>query len=623
MEKQATNQATISRTIPLPFLNGTWAGFAVADMSLQPVGTILREHWRDMFGNLEESFKYTISLNNSNIFVVNQVSPRSPEQQGLLIGTSTEGWWEESNAVLGNANESDIAIVSEASRAILKKYGSWSNEDLVQTQDPVFYTRSGIKAGKLVPCDPLESRSHDVQDCVQVATHSMSLDDEVRWLIVVVLPAEAYFRTYTQQAVLTTEEIDKVVDSTNTTMNTTSAVCIVIIVLATVVALFMAVLTNVLVLGPLARLGVLMKRLGNLDFAKNSLEHHELCGGGGRVREVNVLREGFCRLSKSIETFAKFVPETVVHNLVSADGNKRKNAAQLHVVKKNVTIMFSDVADFTTISETLPQKDLILVLTIYLTRMTQIVKAFEGVVGEVLGDGLLCFWNTPDNIEEHASKACMAALAQQQALGPINEELRRRSLPELRIRIGLHTGNVLTGNIGSEQKMKFGCMGDPVNLASRLEGLCKVYGVGILCSGATCEALSESVGFITRRLDLVQVKGKKEPTCIYEIIGVDTPQPSWKLEPVTPARVVQKQLYEHALEAYQKARFTEAVQFAERIHQQCPDDLAASKLLERAQAHEAKLHERGGFGDSLNAAGSPTSKDDLSQWTGVEKMVDK
>merc|ERR1719183_380046 len=130
--------------------------------------------------------------------------------------------------------------------------------------------------------------------------------------------------------------------------------------------------------------------------------------------------------------------------------------------------------------------------------------------------------------------------------------------------------NVLTGNIGSEQKMKFGCMGDPVNLASRLEGLRKVYGVGILCSGATCEALSESVGFITRRLDLVQVKGKKELTCIYEIIGVDTPQPSWKLEPVTPARVVQKQLYEHALEAYQKARFTEAVQFAERIHQQCP-----------------------------------------------------
>jgi adenylate cyclase len=330
----------------------------------------------------------------------------------------------------------------------------------------------------------------------------------------------------------------------------------------------------------------------------------------------------FCRLSQSIETFAKFVPETVVRELVSGDEQKRRRAAQLHVNKKNVTIMFSDVKDFTTISESLPQKQLLLVLTLYLTVMTRIIESFEGVVGEVLGDGLLCFWNTPKPVEEHAAKACMAALAQQQALGPLNMEFKKRNLPELQIRIGLHTGDVFSGNIGSlDGKMKFGCMGDPVNLASRLEGLCKVYGVGIMCSSATCDALGQNHGFVTRRLDLVQVKGKNEPTLIHEVIGVDAPNDEWKLEPVSPARVAQKQLYEQALDAYQKAEFAEAVQYAENIHKQCPDDLAAVNLLERAKNYETKA--KGGFWAFLNGgAGSPKG-DVRSQWTGVEKMTDK
>jgi len=355
-----------------------------------------------------------------------------------------------------------------------------------------------------------------------------------------------------------------------------------------------------------------MDKLTHLDFAQNSDEFKMLQRGvRGRVHEVNVLREGFCRLSASIETFAKFVPDTVVRSLVCADEHKRRRAASLHVDKRNVTIMFSDIRDFTTISEALPQKQLLFLLTLYLTVMTRIVESFEGVVGEVLGDGLLCFWNTPDTVTEHAAKATMASLAQQHALIPLNAELQKRGLPQLSIRIGLHTGDVFTGNIGSEQKMKFGCMGDPVNLASRLEGLNKVYGTGIMISGATYDAIPDDYGFVTRRLDLVQVKGKNEPTQIFEVVGCHRPQGEHGIAPVASREIRQALLYEEALDAYQKADFVECVKLAESLQTQQPEDAAVKRLLGRAK-HMVD--------SPLNSSSSSL---DLDHWTGVEKMLDK
>jgi len=504
------------------------------------------------------------------------------------------------------------------SRAILAKYNnSWDSEGLLDASDEVFYfSLAGIAAGKFVSCHPLESKDQDnLKDCVQVGTHSMSLDQSVRWLIVVALPSEAYFKTYNVQVMETTEGIIEAQVRANATLNATNVVCISIIACATLIALLVASVTSCLVLRPLSRLGVLMERLSHLDFSHETAEYIKLQSGvRGHVHEVNVLREGFCRLSQSIETFAKFVPETVVRALVCGDEARRKRATHLHVDRRNVTIMFSDVADFTTISEALPQKQLLFLLTLYLTVMTRIVESFEGVVGEVLGDGLLCFWNTPDPVQDHAAKACMAALAQQKALGPLNAELVKRGLPQLQIRIGLHTGDVFTGNIGSEQKMKFGCMGDPVNLASRLEGLCKVYGTGIMCSGATKESIPDDFGFVTRRLDLVQVKGKHEPTQIFELIGCDRPWPTWDIETCASSQIREALLYEEALDAYQKANFSEAVKLADNLHKLKPDDVAIKRLLERAKHYVGSTPE-GGFREA--------SADNLATWTGVEKMTDK
>eukprot|EP00928_Gymnodinium_smaydae_P080991 TRINITY_DN64579_c0_g1_i1.p1 TRINITY_DN64579_c0_g1~~TRINITY_DN64579_c0_g1_i1.p1 ORF type:complete len:625 (-),score=52.47 TRINITY_DN64579_c0_g1_i1:311-2185(-) len=237
---------------------------------------------------------------------------------------------------------------------------------------------------------------------------------------------------------------------------------------------------------------------------------------GRRIREISQMHERLEHLSYGVQTFSRYLPSTVVSSILSGD----ERASRLHVTSREVTIMFTDIRDFTAMSESMHQKDLIFVLTRYFSVMTRIVESYGGVVAEILGDGLLAYWNTPDDVEDHAQKGCCAALAQLQVLEHLNAEMSKFQLPALNIRVGLNTGYVLTGNLGSEAKMKFGCLGDPVNLASRLESLCKYYGVSIVCSGATVNSIQSSSSFFFRQLDLVQVKGKHKPTRLYELIAL-------------------------------------------------------------------------------------------------------
>jgi class 3 adenylate cyclase len=615
---------SMSRTQPIS-LSGNFGGVVAADISLELVSSILWTQWVELRWSLIMDWNFSITDDSSGIFIVNQMSPLFPEQEGLLIGTSKKNWYEATGNVLKRATASSLAIVSHASKAILAKHGNWSADGLLDAKDEVFYfSVDAIQDGRFETCNPLDND----EDCVQVATHSMSIDERARWLVVVALPSEAYFKTYNYQVLKTTDRIDTTETNVNMILHTTNVVCMIIVTIAVVFAVLVASIMSCLVLRPLSRLGVLMERLSHLDFAKFSPEYKKLQRGvRGRIREVNVIREGFCQLSRSIEAFARFVPEAVVRELISPDETKRKRATESHLYEKNVTIMSSDVADFTTISEALSQTQLCILLTAYLTTMTRIIENFEGVVGEVLGDGLLCYWNTPDRVEDHAAKACMAALAQQQALGPLNAFLERQNLPQLKIRIGLHTGKVLAGNIGtavgaSAEKLKFGCIGDPVNFANRLESLCKVYGCGIMVSGTTHDALPEEYSFVTRRLDLVQAKEKEEPTCIHELIGRTYPLPEWDLEPVAASVISQAQLYEEALDAYHNAKFDDAVQIAEILHRQRPADLATTKLLEKAKVYATQRSGGGGLWGFLSPSSNTrqTSAEQLPTWTGVEKV---
>lgn len=596
----------LSWTAPLS-LCGNYScmdGVVAADTTLDLVGfelhlTLLRLQ-QDL---ARHPWNYDLDVANASIFIVNQVSPNFPGQEGLLIGASSLKGAMPSGTLVHAVN-STSSLVASTSHAVLQHFGSWSAAELTQKdQDQTFhFSLSAIQQGEFRECDPIMAGMEVALDCFQATTHTIFLDDKLQWLVVAAIPVKAFnsFYAHTALAVedkVRREQIEAEEQSRKALIKSAS-----VGLLAGVVVLLLGLGASCLVVRPLARLSILMRRLGQLDFAHESAEYGKLRRGQlGRVREVNELQDGFCRLSKSIETFARFVPDTVVRRLVSGD----PRASRLNVTKRKVTIMFSDIRDFTRISEDLKQDDLVFVLTLYLSVMTRIIESFGGVVGEILGDGILAFWNTPDDVPDHADKALAAALAQQHALGAVNAELKRTRLPELAIRIGLHTGEVLTGNIGSESKMKFGCIGDPVNLASRLEGLCKIYGVGIICSQAVVDLLSPDQGFACRKLDLVQVKGKKEPTVIYEAMGREprvcssawTPVVSPTImcgadsdvtvctqSPVPAERLAHARLYEQALECYSQRHFSKAARLAAQLLAERPDDVAAERLQRRCLA---------------------------------------
>jgi adenylate cyclase len=158
----------------------------------------------------------------------------------------------------------------------------------------------------------------------------------------------------------------------------------------------------------------------------------------------------------------------------------------------------------------------------FLTPMTDMIQARSGTIDKYMGDAIMAFWNAPLNIEGHAARACEAALAMQARLLTLNEEWKAEAAAEGRnhipvnIGVGLNTGHASVGNFGSEQRLTYSCLGDQVNLASRLEGQCKTYVVGIIVGENTAKQIPD---FATLELDLVMVKGKTEPARMYALLG--------------------------------------------------------------------------------------------------------
>jgi adenylate cyclase len=187
--------------------------------------------------------------------------------------------------------------------------------------------------------------------------------------------------------------------------------------------------------------------------------------------------------------------------------------------KTAVTVLFSDIRGFTTISETLDAQDLADLLNGYLTEMTRIIFKHQGTLDKYIGDAVMALWGAPFEENEHAERGCEAALHMLSRLVELQEGWREHGKPVLDIGIGLHTGIASVGNMGSALRYGYTAMGDTVNLSSRLEGLNKEYGTRILISEATYVALPPGK-MMTRELDMIRVKGKLQPVTIHEILNV-------------------------------------------------------------------------------------------------------
>jgi adenylate cyclase len=209
--------------------------------------------------------------------------------------------------------------------------------------------------------------------------------------------------------------------------------------------------------------------------------------------------------------FGQYVPPELVDEMA-----QHPEAFSMEGASREMTVLFTDVRGFTTISEGLDPKELSQLMNDFLTPLTRVIHSRRGTIDKYMGDCIMAFWGAPLDDPDHAMNAVLAGLEMQKVLEGLAPEFKARGWPEIRIGVGVNTGRMSVGNMGSEIRVAYTVMGDAVNLASRLEGVTKQYGVGMIVGENTRACLKDMV---FRELDRVRVKGKDEPVTIYEPLG--------------------------------------------------------------------------------------------------------
>ncbi len=212
------------------------------------------------------------------------------------------------------------------------------------------------------------------------------------------------------------------------------------------------------------------------------------------------------------DLFGQYVPPELVQEMA-----RDPESYSMEGRSCELTVLFSDVRNFTTLSEGMSPRELTAMMNDYLGRMTEIIRARRGTLDKYIGDAIMAFWGAPVEDHEHARHAVLAALEMQAAVLALEDEFAARGWPRLRIGVGVNTGLVTVGDMGSPVRKAYTVLGDAVNLASRLEGITKEYGVGIVVGEATAAQLTDMA---FRELDLVKVKGKDQAVAIYEPLGL-------------------------------------------------------------------------------------------------------
>jgi adenylate cyclase len=251
--------------------------------------------------------------------------------------------------------------------------------------------------------------------------------------------------------------------------------------------------------------------------------------------------------------------------------------------KTDVTVMFSDIRGFTTISEKLDAQELALFLNQYLSDMTRIVFKTNGTLDKYIGDAVMAFWGAPFEEPGHAAKACNAALEMMKRVRELQKQWEAQGKPSLEIGIGLNTGVASVGNMGSSLRYGYTALGDAVNLSSRLEGLNKDYGTHIIVNETTYEA-AKGDGFVFRELDLMRVKGKLQPVTIYQLMGR---QADFAANGSAEAVRLQVELFDRARELYRKRQWKAAQNAFQEYLDKWPKDGPSGVYVERCQEYIA------------------------------------
>jgi len=248
---------------------------------------------------------------------------------------------------------------------------------------------------------------------------------------------------------------------------------------------------------------------------------------------------------KARETFSRFLAPAIVEQVLEREGSLKLGGE-----KRELTCLFADIRGFTSVSEKLDPHVLLEVLNEYLTPMTDIiVSEHQGTLDKYIGDAIMAFWGAPSPQADHALRACRASLGMIRRLKELQVGWRERGLPDIDIGVGLNTGPMSVGFVGSQDRFyNYTVLGDAVNLSSRLEGANRQYGTHILIGPVTRELVKDQM--VLREIDRVRVKGKREPVRIYELLGE---------APATPAQSAFIEAFSWGISAYQAQRWDEAI----------------------------------------------------------------
>jgi adenylate cyclase len=280
------------------------------------------------------------------------------------------------------------------------------------------------------------------------------------------------------------------------------------------------------------------------------------------------LQKSFGRRKTAMITsmFGKYVSTGVVNELIKGD-----ISTALEGRRANLTMLFSDLRGFTNISEKLGARDTGLLLNAYFDTMIPPVFAHQGTLDKLMGDAVMAFFGAPLPVVNHPAEGAATALEMVEKLAELKKRTDIRGLADLNIGIGLNTGEVTVGNLGSKAFMDYTIIGDAVNLASRLEGLNKIYGTTILLTEFTAAQLDDR--FLLRDLDIVKVKGKEKAVTIYELAG-------WRAS-ASAATLAGLRLFDQGLRAYRAQQWDAAEPLFQQVLAQRPDDGPARLYLER------------------------------------------
>jgi len=292
------------------------------------------------------------------------------------------------------------------------------------------------------------------------------------------------------------------------------------------------------------------------------------------IREIAILSKAIDTLDAAIKSFAAFVPVSLVKQLLESD-----QRLELGGHSRFLTIFFSDLEAFSTLSEEIPAQDLLLRVSAYLELVTKIVNEEAGTIDKFIGDGVMAFWGAPALLDDHAWHACVAALRIQHGMNVLNDRWNEQELKPLNIRIGIHSDAVLVGNLGSKERMGYTVIGDGVNVAARLEGINKEFGTRICISHSVFKEAGERL--CVRPIDDVTVKGRRAKIPIYELLGAFGIDP--QLEP-DPGTIRLCKLTRLAYEALAQEEFALALERYHDVLAEFPEDTVALELIRRLAA---------------------------------------